>query len=159
LAGADAVTITTTDTTGVTLPTAGTLMANLSEDTTPQLGGNLDATDKNITGIGRASFTQELDNGSKDANFSVDFATDNKQKATLTANTMTLTLDTTSVGVGNYLLKIVNGGLATLTWASESGSVYFPGGTDPSLTASGTDIVTFYFDGTNWYGVGSLDFK
>jgi len=159
LAGADAVTLTTTNTTGVTLPTSGTLMANVSEDSTPQLGGNLDSTDKNITGIGRASFTQELDNGSKDANFSIDFDTDNKQKVTLTENEMTLTLDTTTVGVGNYLLKMVNGGLATLTWASESGSVYFPGGTDPSLTASGTDIVTFYFDGTNWYGVGSLDFK
>ncbi len=95
----------------------------------------------------------------KTANFTVDFATDQKQKCTLTENTLTLTLDTTNVKVGNYLLKIVNGGLATLTWATETGSVYFPGGTDPDLTSSGTDITTFYFDGTNWYGCASLDFK
>ena len=123
------------------------------------MGGNLTGGDYHITGLGRVNFTQELDNGSKTTDFTVDFATDQKQKCTLTANTITLTLDTTSVGVGNYLLKIVNGGLATLTWASESGSIYFPGGTDPDLTSSGTDIVSFYFDGTNWYGVSSLDFS
>jgi len=134
-------------------------IANVEDDTTPTLGGNLTGGDKNITGLGSASFTQELDNGSKTTNFSVDFAADQKQKCTLTANTMTLTLDTTSVGVGNYVLKIVNGGLATLTWASESGSIYFPGGTDPDLTSSGTDIVSLYFDGTNWYGQASLDFS
>ena len=70
-----------------------------------------------------------------------------------------MTLDTTSVGVGTYKLKIVNGGLATLTWASESGSIYFPSGTDPAVTSSGTDIVALYFDGTNWYGAASLDFS
>jgi hypothetical protein len=137
----------------------GNKLANVSEDTTPEAGGNFVMGDYNITGIGRASFTQEYDNGSKSANFTIDFDVDQKQKVTLTANTMTLTLDTTSVGVANYLLKIVNGGLATLTWAAESGNVYFPGGTDPELTSSGTDIVTFYFDGTDWFGMAGLDFK
>lgn len=123
------------------------------------LGGVMTGGDNNITGLGSVSFTQELDNGSKTTDFSVDFATDQKQKATLTANVITLTLDTTSVGVGNYLLKIVNGGLATLTWAAETGSIYFPGGTDPSLTAAGTDIVSCYFDGADFYCTGSLDFQ
>jgi len=105
------------------------------------------------------SFTQELDNGSKTASFTVDFSTDQKQKATLTANTITLTLDTTDVGIGNYLLKVVNGGLATLTWASESGSINWAGGTAPALTSSGTDIVSVYFDGTDWWGMASLNFS
>jgi len=139
--------------------TAADYMQDLEDDTTPKFGGNVDGNDKNITRLGSVGFTQELDNGSKTANFSIDFSTDQKQKCTLTENTITLTLDTTNVKVGNYSLKIVNGGLATLTWASETGSVYFPGGTDPSLTSSGTDIVTFYFDGTDWYSVASLDFK
>lgn len=72
---------------------------------------------------------------------------------------MTLTLDTTFDRVGNYLLKIVNGGLATLTWASESGGVYFSFGNDPTLTSSGTDIVVFYYDGTNWYCSATYDFQ
>ena len=42
LVGDDAITFTTTATTDVTLPITGTLMANLSEDTTPQAGGNVD---------------------------------------------------------------------------------------------------------------------
>ena len=144
---------------GVSFNGSANIAINIKADTTPELGGELDAKDKNITGAGSIGFTQELDNGSKTANFTVDFATDQKQKVTMTENTLTLTLDTTNVKVGNYLLKIVNGGLATLTWASESGSIYFPGGTDPDLTSSGTDITTFYFDGTNWYGCASLDFK
>ena len=133
-------------------------LENIVEDTTPELGGNLDAKDKNITGLGSAGFTQELDNGSKTASFTIDFSTDQKQKVTLTSNTMTLTLDTTDVNVGNYILKIVNGGLATLTWASESGSIYWSEKTKPTLTSSGTDIIAFYFDGTNWYGMASLNF-
>ena len=136
----------------------GNYLENIVEDTTPELGGNLDAKDKNIIGIGSAGYTQELDNGTKTASFTIDFSTDQKQKVTLTADTMTLTLDTTNVKVGNYILKIVNGGLATLTWASESGSIYWAGKTKPTLTSSGTDIVAFYFDGTNWYGMASLNF-
>lgn len=134
-------------------------LANVVEDTTPQLGGNLDGNDKNITGLGSVGFTQELDNGSKTSSFSVDFSTDQKQKVTLTAKTLTLTFDTTNIKVGNYTLKIVNGGLATLTWAAESGSILWAGGTEPTLTSSGTDILAIYFDGTNFYCVASLDFK
>ena len=105
-------------------------------------------------------FKSEYDNGSKTANFTVDWDSNGqKQKATLTANTITLTLDNPANGVGNFTLKLVNGGLATLTWAATSGSVYWPGGSDPDLTSSGTDIVTFYYDGTNFYGVASLDFS
>jgi hypothetical protein len=134
-------------------------MTDLSDDTTPTAGGTIVMNDNNITGAGSIGFTQELDNGSKTASFSIDFGTDQKQKVTLTANTMTLTLDTTFDRVGNYVLKIVNGGTATLTWASETGSIYWAGGTAPTLTSSGTDIVSFYYDGTNWYGVASLNFS
>jgi hypothetical protein len=49
LSGADALTLTTSATTNVTLPTTGTLMANVVEDTTPQLGGNLDGQANDIS--------------------------------------------------------------------------------------------------------------
>ena len=160
LSGDDALTLTTTAATNVTLPTTGTLLANVSEDTTPQLGGTLDCQDNTITGAASIGFTQEFDNGSKTTDFSVDFSTDQKQKATLTANTMTLTFDTTTTKVGNYILKIVNGGLATLTWAVEgAGNFKWVGGTAPTLTSSGTDIVSMYFDGTDVYGGASLNFS
>ena len=105
-----------------------TFTGNKTFNGTITLGAELIGGDQNATGFGRISFTQELDNGSKTASFSVDFGTDQKQKVTLTANTITLTLDTTFDAVGNYLLKIVNGGLATLTWASETGSIKWPAG-------------------------------
>ena len=54
-------------------------------------------------------------------------------------------------------LKIVNGGLATLTWASETGEVFAPTEA-PTLTASGYDIIGLTFDGTNWSIVASTNF-
>jgi len=134
-------------------------LANVVEDITPQLGGHLDSQDKNITGIGSAGYTQELNNGEKSADFTIDFSTDQKQKVSLTAHEIILTLDTTNTKVGNYILKIINGGLATLTWAVEGGNIYWPGGEDPELTASGTDIIALYFDGANFYAIASLDFS
>lgn len=133
--------------------TAGSARFTIGND------GTVNVHDNNVTGVGSVGFTQEFDNGSKTASFSVDFTNDQHQKVTLTANTMTLTLDTTSVKVGVYTLKIINGGLATLTWASETGSVTWPGGTAPTLTSSGTDIISCRWDGTNWQLVGSLAFS
>lgn len=108
---------------------------------------------------GALSFTEELDNGSKTGSFSVDFSTGQHQEVTLTANTMTITLDTTDVGVGVYTLKVTNGGLATATWASETGSLDWAGGTAPAMTSAGYDIISLRFDGTNFQGVASLDFS
>lgn len=144
--------------TNASLDLADSALQNVVEDTTPQLGGDLDAQDNDITGVGAVRFTQQLDNGSKTASFSVDFATDQHQKVTLTANTMTLTLDTTSIGVGVYTLEIVNGGLATLTWASETGSITWAGGAAPTLTSSGTDVVSLLWTGSLWRGQASLAF-
>jgi hypothetical protein len=134
--------------------TADVTVASLT--TTGSAG--IDMNNLPITEAKTVTFNSEVDNGSKTASFSVDFSTAQKQKVTLTSNTITLTLDTTSIGVGNHLLKIVNGALATLTWAAETGAVYFPGGTDPTLTTSGTDVVFFYFDGTNFYGSAIYNF-
>jgi len=134
-------------------------LKKVEDDSTPILGGDLDANNKNIESAKTIGFNSEYDNGSKTASTTISFSAAQKQKITLTENTLTLTLSTTDLKVGNYLLKIVNGGLATLTWASESGSIYWAGGTKPELTSSGTDLIALYFDGTNWYGQGSLDFK
>jgi len=49
--------------------------------------------------------------------------------------------------------------LATITWAAESGSIKWATGAIPSLTSSGTDIITIYFDGTDFYAQASFDFS
>ena len=50
----------------------------------------------------------------------------------------------------------------TVTWAGElSAEVYWPGGSAPELSdgISEIDIITFFFDGTDFYGTASLDFS
>jgi hypothetical protein len=54
-----------------------------------------------------------------------------------------------------FVLELTNGGSAALTWPS---AVKWPGGTAPTLTAAGVDVLTFITDdaGTNWRGVASM---
>ena len=60
----------------------------------------------------------------------------------------------------NILLMLVQDGTGsrTATWPA---TVKWPGGTAPTLTtaANAIDIIGFYFDGTNYFGVDSLDFS
>ena len=62
---------------------------------------------------------------------------------------------------GTFLLKLIQDstGSRTATWPA---SVEWPGGTAPTLTTTattGTDIITFYYDGTDYFAVSSLDFQ
>jgi hypothetical protein len=54
-----------------------------------------------------------------------------------------------------FVLELINGGSAALTWPA---AVKWPGGTAPTLTASGVDVLTFITDdgGTTWRGVVSM---
>lgn len=54
--------------------------------------------------------------------------------------------------VYSFLLELTNGGTGTQTWFS---GIKWPGGTAPTLTASGVDILGFITDdgGTTWRGV------
>jgi hypothetical protein len=134
-------------------------ISDLQAYITSTLTATLDADDNKIIGIQSAGFKEEQSLGSKDDDFTVDFSTNQKQAVTLTNNTMTITLDETDTKVGNYLLRIVNGGLASLAWAAESNSIKWPGGEAPGLTDSGEDIVSFYYNGTDFYGITSFDFQ
>jgi hypothetical protein len=53
-----------------------------------------------------------------------------------------------------FVLKLTNGGSATQVWPS----VKWPGGTAPTLTTSGIDVLTFLTDdsGTTWRGVATM---
>lgn len=58
-----------------------------------------------------------------------------------------------------FVLELTNGGSATVNWPT---SVRWAGGTAPTLTADGVDLLTFITDdgGSNWRGVvSSLDNK
>jgi hypothetical protein len=61
----------------------------------------------------------------------------------------------TGGAAGGFVLELQNGGAATVTWPS---TVRWPGGTAPTLTASGFDVFVFITDdaGANWRGVQSM---
>lgn len=98
--------------------------------------------------------------GSVTGSVLIDLTLGNFVSATLIGNvTWTFTNPVASPNVSGFSLELVNGGAYTITWPS---SVRWPGGTAPSLTVSGVDILTFVTDdgGTNWRGaVSMLDSK
>ena len=82
----------------------------------------------------------------------VDIALGNVQTYTLSgAQTLTFSNPPASGKAGSFTLIVTNGASATLTWPT---SVDWAGGTAPTLTASGIDILTFTTidGGTIWYG-------
>ena len=121
------------------------------------------------------SITRDHHNFSRTASFIVQSGTDavsinwslgNKYHL-LMENNSTVTFATNPINPCNLLLKIAqgDGGSNTITWAVTSGTIYWAGGgvlntDEPTLTTTDdkTDILTFYFDGTNYFGVASLDF-
>ena len=150
LSGADALTLTTAAATNVTLPTTGTLLANTIEDTTPELGGELDA------GAHTIGFTQQSTTG--DGTTTINWTLGNKFKFTFGAQNDTFTF-TAPTNPCNILLMLIQDGTGSrlATWP---GTVKWAGGTAPTLTttAAGIDICSFYWNGTNYFGVASLAF-
>lgn len=100
----------------------------------------------------------EVDDGNSGTADTIDWGTGNFHKSTLTGN-VTYTF-TAPDGPGRYQLMLVQDatGSRTATWPA---TVKWPGGTAPTLStaASAVDIITFYYNGTNYYGVDSLNFS
>jgi hypothetical protein len=115
---------------------------------------------KDLVNVRTANYSAEYDNGSQAGpSYTVDWNNGQKQAITLTGNITTMNL-TAPAGVGNFLLRVVQDGTGsrTITWPA---SVKWPGGTAPTLStgANAEDIVTFYYNGTDYYGVASLNFS
>ena len=103
------------------------------------------------------TFNQVVANGNSGAAETVNWNTGSKQKTTLTAN-CTFTF-TAPPGVGNLVLFLTQDGTGSRT-ATWPGTVKWVGAAAPTLTttAAATDIVSFIWDGTNYWGVASLNF-
>jgi len=75
------------------------------------------------------------------------------------ATTWTFSNPLASPAATGFILQLTNGGSAAITWPS---GIKWAGGTAPTLTASGIDVLTFITPdgGTTWRGVVSaLDSK
>jgi len=136
--------------------------SDISKDTTPLLGGDLDASNKDIDNVATLSFNSEIDLGTKTTDFTVDWNNGQKQKVVLNADITTISL-TDPPGPCNLTLKVIQddttGGRTVTNW-DDTDTVKWPAETAPTLSTgiNDVDIVTFYFDGTNYYAVASLNF-
>ena len=99
--------------------------------------------------------------GSAGGSRTVDLEDGNSFSATVTTSTVTWTFSnpTASDELCGFTLTLVNGGSQTVNWP---GAVDWAGGSAPSLTSSGTDILVFFTidGGTIWHGmIASTDSK
>ena len=140
----------------------GTYLESVVDDTTPQLGGDLDVNGKKIisasngdiplapNGSGMVKmgkgvyFSDYISNGTDSC--TIDWRKSNKQLVTPSGNrTYTFTAPT---GVTSLTLVITVTASRTLYWPA---AVSWRGGA-PATTAAGTYIATFFWDGTNYFG-------
>lgn len=140
----------------------GTL-SNVVEDTTPQLGGELDGQDNTVSKVNLKDYGEVTNaigstgGGTQD----IDLTLGNSVSATVdtSANTFTFSNPTASDEQCGFVLYLTNGGSQTVNWPS---SLDFAGGSAPGLTTAGVDILCFTSidAGTRWYGFAAgLDMK
>jgi hypothetical protein len=137
-------------------------------DTTPQLGGDLDVNGKKITSASNGDVVLEPNGSGKvdvvkktlfekqvyfaevddDSATTIDWTAGLKHKKALSAD-VTLTF-TAPTGPTNLVLRVIQHASAakTITWPSTVKWVYTPAYTGLSKTY----VFTFYYDGTNYLG-------
>jgi len=140
--------------------------AKITESSTETLTNKTFATASNTFTI-----TEELDLGTNsiggtaqsatgDGTTTIDWGTGNMFNFTFGAFNETFTF-TAPTKPGTFILKLVQDGVGSRT-ATFPASVKWTSGTAPTLTTTattGTDIITFYYDGTNYFAVSTLDFS
>jgi len=136
---------------GVSFDGTADIVPNIVTDTTPQLGGQLDA-QANSIGFTLQTYTGVV------GTTAIDFTKGNKHQFTFGAGNETLTF-TAPAKPGNFVLYVIQDatGGRTLTYPA---TVRWAGGTAPTLStaASAVDIISFIWNGTNYDGVASLNF-
>ena len=130
---------------------------DLVNDTTPQLGGDLDAQNKNLLDVCTVSFNAEIDNGNSGTAKTIDLSAGMKQKITLTGN---CTVTFSNPDIGHYLLKVIQDATGSRTLTLPSGKWVGGSAYTPTSDANAVDILSIYYDGsTYWYSVVGLDFS
>ena len=159
--------VITGDSSGVLeLQTEGVTVATLNADQTVTVAGSMTTQAINMVDnlLTRPVLKDYAIDGSAIGNTGAtrtfDLSTANFFSATLDQNcTFTFSNPAGTGDFCGFVLALTNGGAFTITWPA---SVNWPGGTPPTLTAAGLDILVFvtYNAGTDWSGlVAGLDVK
>jgi len=112
-----------------------------------------------VSGAAAFSFhTLQTDSSSSGA-VTFDWSADNKLKITLTENITAITF-TPPAGPCNLVLEVVQGA-SPYTVAGWPAAVKWPGGTAPTISvgSGAVDIITFFYDGTDYHGAFLQDFS
>ena len=128
-----------------------TILANVVEDTTPELGGEMDA------GAHSIGFTLHTATG--DGATLINWTAGNKHKFTFGAQNETITFTNPTNPCAVQMIIVQDGtGSRTITWSGMTIKWY--GGSAPTLStaASSEDIISFIWDGTSYYGQCSKAF-
>ena len=119
---------------------------------------NYSITDK-IVNTNVITFDAEIAHGNMSGAYNIDFDSGQKHSSHITGD-VTLTLCPPHNGVGNFLYRMVSGANYNITWAGEgAATVKWSDGSEPTWTVSGFDLIGVYYDGTDFYCQGSLNFS
>jgi len=146
--GAYSLTLTATAASNVTFPTTGTLAT---------LAGAEALTNKTITNPTVTNYVESVVSiGNSSTSQTLSLTNGTVQTVTMTGN-CTFTMPTATAGKSFVLIVSTGAGSYTGTFTS----VKWPSNTAPTLTttASRWDILTFFADGTNWYGTYAQAFQ
>jgi len=124
---------------------AGTSLASITS------AGHLNLINHDVDNARTVSFNAAITGSG--AGGGINWTNGQKQQFTMTgAGALTFTAPP---GPCQLTLVLINAGTYAPTWPAAVG---WAGQTEPPWTLTGTDIVTFYYDGTTYWGVASLNF-
>lgn len=132
-------------------------LENVSEDTTPTLGGTLDCNNNHLDDIATAHYNSWT---TGDSGTAIDLDFDTYQARTVTLNAANVAIELqTPRGPGAFKLILIQDGTGgrNVTWSTEgSESIYAPSGTlAPDTNANTRTLYGLIYDGSDWTCVKS----
>jgi hypothetical protein len=130
-------------------------IANVVEDTTPQLGGELDGQGNTVSDVNFKQYTETVHAlGSTDTP-TIDLANGNVQTVTISSGLTLPTID--NMPVGGTVTLVVSGSGTASGGADSAGQTYkFAGGNTTLTTLS---IISIFYDGTDYLASIATDFQ
>jgi hypothetical protein len=148
------VTLTVDSTGQVTIDATSGGIADVVEDTTPQLGGNLDGQGNQVQDVELINYKEDVYTLSYGATITPDVANGNVQKMSATGDFTFSAFSNPEAGQTLTLIVDHNGAARTLT-----STMSFAGGDDALSTSDTVDIISVFYDGTTYYASIAKNFS